>query len=665
MDDHTRAFIEKSTLLFIASRNAEGAMDVSPRGGQPSVVRLRDDGALLLPDYVGNRRLDTIGNVLSNPDVALVLLNRRSEDYLRIAARASVSRSEEDIAAFPADENRPLSVIVLTPARMEFVPSKAFARSGFWIDPADRKPPLDVLDIYARDGRWQAEGGRKPVLYDAAAESRLAEAGLRDFYGTPSPLVQTKVYNTAGPGFMGFIDDARFIVFAHESDMGEILMDLVGGSPLRLDPDTNTQSLLLDVSHEGSVASATPHSATFALLAAEPGRSDNIRLNGAYREVSTQPDGQRRLSVHPEEIYFHCSAAFARSRIWTDSRPVAWSGRRSFSCVARKRESPDVVSFVLKPRDNAPIGSIAPGQYVSVSLPKDEYQPQRRRCYSVSGTPDAQSLRISVRRIGGGGVSDLLHDTVAVGDEVFLGAAGGQFVLESAPLRPVVLVSAGVGITPLLPMAEHLAREDAGRDVWFVHAARSARHHLFGEEALQIAGQASSNIRLLTAYSQPEDGDTCHHKGRLDAHTIAAHVPIADADFYICGPDAFMSSLRQGLIDLGAAPESIRIEAFEPKSGGLAGALSGGTASHAPCTVEFARSDKRVTWKPESGSLLDLALMNDIDVQYSCRNGECQSCVQRVVSGSADYPAGEEPLLARGQVLLCQAIPRGDLVIDC
>ncbi len=664
MDDHTRSFIEKSTLLFIASRNAKGAMDVSPRGGQPSVVRLGADGSLLLPDYVGNRRLDTIGNVLSNPDVALVLLNRRSEDYLRISARATVSQKAEDIAAFPADENRPLSVMVLTPVRMEFVRSKAFRESGFWIDPADRKPPLDVLDIYARDGRWQAEGGRKPVLYDAASESRLAEAGLRDSYGTPSPLVQNKVYNTAGPGFMTFIDEARFIVFAHESDTGEILLDLVGGSPLRLDPDTNRQSLLLDLSHEGSAASATPHSAEFALLAAEPGRSDNIRLNGAYREVSSQPDGQRRLSVHPEEIYFHCSAAFARSRIWTDSRPIAWSGRRSFTCAARRQESPDVVSFVLKPRDNAPVGDAEPGQYVTVSLPLDDRPMQRRRCYSISGIPGKYSLRISVRRLGTDGVSALLHDKIEIGDEVLLGAPAGQFVLDSTPPRPVVLVSAGVGITPLLPMAELLAREDAGRDVWFIHAARSARYHLFEEEALRIAG-ANPAIRLFTAYSQPEDGDTCHHRGRLDARTIAAHVPVADADFYICGPDGFMSSLSQGLIELGAVAASIKTEAFEQRSGGLAGALSETLADQAPRTVEFARSGKRVTWKPESGSLLDLALATNIDVQYSCRNGECQSCAQRLVSGQANYPNGEEPLLARGQVLLCQAIPHGDIVLDC
>ncbi|HWK63397.1 MAG TPA: FAD-binding oxidoreductase [Rhizobiaceae bacterium] len=661
MDDRIRTFIEKSTLLFIASRNARGAMDVSPRGGQPSVLRLRDDGALLLPDYVGNKRLDTISNVLSNPRVALVLLNRRCDEYLRISAVATVSRSEDDIAAFPADENRPLSVIVLAPTRMEFVSSKAFDESCFWVDPADRKPTLDVLDIYARDIQWQSEGGRQPVLIDASAEARLAEAGLREFYGTPSPLVQKKAYDTAGPGFMGFIDDARFIVFAHESKSGELLIDLVGGSPLRRDTDTNAQSMLIDLEHEGSAVAGTPHSAEFAILAVEPGRCDNIRLNGTYREVAVTPEGRRRLSLQPEEIYFHCSAALTRSRIWMDTRPVAWSGRRSFTCVARRQESPDVFSFVFKPRDRAPVGDAAPGQFVTISLPNDDQA--RRRCYSISAVPDAHSLRISVRRVGDGGVSALLHDKVRVGDEVLIGPPGGHFVLDSAPLRPVVLVSAGVGITPLLSMAEHLAREEPGREIWFIHAARNARYHLFEAEARRFA-EANPGIRLFTAYSRPEPGDICHHKGRLDAAVLARHVPVSKADFYICGPDAFMSSLSRGLIEFGAAADSIRIEAFEQKGvGGFA--LSEALAGRPPCTVTFARSDKQATWKPDCGSLLDLALSNGVEVQYSCRSGECQSCTQKVVSGGAIYPSGEEPLIARGQVLLCQAIPRGDIVLDC
>lgn len=664
MDDAARSFIEKSTLLFIASRNAEGGMDVSPRGGQPCVVRLREDGSLLLPDYVGNRRLDTIGNILSNPDVALTLLNRGADTYLRVAARASVSQDEDDIAAFPADENRPLSVMVLTPTKMEFVESEAFRNSGFWIDPSERKPPLDVLDIYAKDIEWQAANGRKPVLRDATSENRLSKEGLRDFYGTPSPLVQNKVYDVAGPGFMGFIDKARFIVFAHEADTGEILIGLAGGEPLVLDPDTNRQSFLLNVEHDASGDGRTAQSAEYALLATEPGRCDNIRLNGVYREVGPGPDGQRRLSLRPEEIYFHCSAAFTRSRVWAEPRPTAWTGRRAFVCVERRQESPDVVSFVFRPRDRAPVGEAAPGQYVTVSLPNDVQPVARRRCYSISGVPDRHSLRISVRRVGNDGISALLHDAIGVGDDVLLGPPGGQFVFDSPPRRPVALISGGVGITPLLPMAEHLARQEPGRDVWFIHSARDARHHLFADEALRIRGENPA-FRLLTVYSRPQAGDTCDHEGRVDAGIIAKHVPVADVDFYICGPDEFMSSLKRGLIELGAAPDAVKMEAFEAKGGGSLNGLPAGFSDAEPRSVEFARSGKRGTWTPASGTLLDLALASGVDVQYSCRNGECQSCTQRIVSGAVAYIDGEEPMVARGQVLLCQALPRGDIVLDC
>ncbi|MEO3388038.1 pyridoxamine 5'-phosphate oxidase family protein [Mesorhizobium sp. CAU 1741] len=654
MDDCTRRFIERSTLLFIASRDADGAMDVSPRGGQPCVVRLRGDGCLLLPDYIGNRRLDTLSNVLSNPDVALVLLNRGCEDYLRVAARAAISRHDDDIGAFPADENPPLSVLVLTPTRMEFVQSEAFRRSGFWIDPADRKPPLDALGIYASDGKWQVDGGRQPVLRDVASEDRLAETGLRDVYGTPSALVQNKAFSAAGPGFMDFIDEARFIVLARQDQHGGLSINLVGGSTLRPQHDDDSEIFVLDLDED----SRTGEAKDCALLAVEPGRCDNLRLNGVCREG----DGPRRVVIQTDEVFLHCSAAFARSRIWNDTPPTAWTGLRRFVCTGRSQESPDVVSFVFSPRDRAPVGGVLPGQYVTVSLPGVGGRPASRRCYSVSGTPGARALRITVRRIDSDGMSARLHRDIDIGSEVLLGPPAGRFVLDAGSRRPVVLVSAGVGVTPLLPMLEQLSAESDGRPVWFVHAARSGGHHLFRQE-VQRAAQANPAIRLLTAYSQPGPCDDCDHRGRLDASVLAAHLPVDGCDFYLCGPAGFMTSVRQGLVDLGAAPECIRTEAFEARDGGTFAGLITGAAE--PCGVTFARSDRTATWTPESGSLLDLALANGVDVQYSCRNGECQSCTQRIVSGKAAYPAGEEPLLARGQVLLCQAIPRGDVVLDC
>ncbi|WP_312796916.1 FAD-binding oxidoreductase [Tianweitania sp.] len=665
MDDRARQFIAHSTLLFIASRNAAGAMDVSPRGGQPNVVSLREDGAILLPDYLGNRRLDTIGNVLANPDVALLFLNRRCNDYLRVAARAEILQAPDDLALFPADENPPLSVMVLTPTSWKWVHSDVFGDAGFWIDPALRKPPLDLGGVYGQEGQWQAAGGRVFVRRDAAGETELERSGIREHYGTPSTLVQQKVYRAAGPGFMPFIDQAPFIVLAREDHNGAITVELAGGRPLRRDPATNQDAFLLEIRPAEAGDAAWTHSGECALLAAEPGRCENIRLNGTYRAVAGDAETTPQISVLPEEIYFHCSAAFSRSRIWTDARPSAWTGLRAFRCVGRKQENADVVSFLFEPEDQAPVGPIAPGQYVTLALPGDDVQPPRRRCYSVSATPTPRTLRLSVRRIGAGGVSDLLHHTIQPSSEVLLGAPGGQFILNSQAARPVVLVGAGVGITPLLPMAQALAAAPDGREVWFVHAARSSKHHLFADEVVRVVEQAGESFKLFTVYSQPDDGDAFHHHGRLDAATLATLVPVTEADFYICGPDAFMDALRDGLVELGADPANIRMEAFEAKAIGLAGLLASQQSAVTPCQVQFARSGKTATWDPHKGSLLDLALAEDVEIQYSCRSGECQSCVQKIVSGITDYPAGNEPLLAYGQVLLCQAVPRGDLVLDC
>jgi ferredoxin-NADP reductase len=245
-----------------------------------------------------------------------------------------------------------------------------------------------------------------------------------------------------------------------------------------------------------------------------------------------------------------------------------------------------------------------------------------------------------------------------------VGVPAGRFVLASPPGRPVVLVSAGVGITPLLPMLEELAREDAGREVWFIHGARDGVHHLFKDEVFRIAETATSDtIHLISSYSRPRPGDECDLIGRIDAAAIASLLPVGEADFYICGPDAFMTSLREGLAARGAAPENIRFEAFETASGSSLD-LSGSEAL-SDCTVTFAESGKAATWTPSHGSLLDLALGSGIDVPYSCRLGDCQSCVQRIESGAVFYPAGEEPVLADGQILLCQAVPVGDVVIEC
>ncbi|TKB18649.1 MAG: 2Fe-2S iron-sulfur cluster binding domain-containing protein [Mesorhizobium sp.] len=653
MDAATRLFIENSTLLFIASRNAEGAMDVSPRGGQPTVLKLNEAGTLLLPDYSGNRRLDTVGNILANPRVALIILNRGSDCFLRVMADAEVSFLAEDLSRFPADENQPVSVLAFTPRTLEFVTSRAFERADFWIDPSRRRPPLDLGAVINEDKAARAAEGYLPIPRNAAEEGDLIASGVREVYGPLMEGVDQKVSGIAGPGALRFMEEAIFTVLAHENAEGEIELDVAAEAPLSVIQFDNRYAYRLRLPGE----TAAHDEGECALLTIVPGQNELLRVNGRFER---EPGA---VKIAPHEVFFHCSAALSRSRIWQQDRRSFWSGKRRFTCTERHRESPEVTSFVLKPCDKAPIGPVLPGQYITVSLP-DETGVYRQRSYSVSRRADGQSLRISVRRTGAGRVSDLMHDAIEPGMELLIGVPAGRFVLSSPPERPIVLASAGVGITPLLPMLDELAREDSGREVLFIHAARDGTHHLFEDEARSITARAANGgIRLFTCYSRPRESDRCDLIGRLDADTLARLLPMADADFYLCGPDTFMTSLRDGLVVRGALPDSIRFEAFETSSG-FSFDLSG---KNVVCNsnVTFAKSGKSAVWSPGEGSLLDLALRNDVNVAYSCRQGDCQSCVQKVVSGVVDYPGGEEPLLSFGQTLLCLAVPRGDLVLDC
>ncbi|MBB6014734.1 ferredoxin-NADP reductase [Aquamicrobium lusatiense] len=658
MDSEIKDFIAASTLLFIASRNEQGALDVSPRGGQPSVLSVTEGGELLLPDYRGNRRLDTISNLLSNPEIALIIVNRGTERFLRIHGKGRVSFEEEHLAAFPSDESLPISVLVLTPEHCEFVTSSAFENGGLWPERRRRQAPLDLSAIVRSDKAAQARAGFRPVPRNPDEELLLAEHGIRDIYGMSSEGVQTKVGEIAGPGALEFMGEARFIVFAHEDAQGRMRIDLTGEAPLEVLPFHNRQAYRLHLPPETETVS----DGKSALLSIAAGRSEILRVNG---NVENEEDlSAHAVRIFPEEVFFHCPAALNRSRIWQDDRRVFWVGRRRFFCAERRQENPDVVSFVLRPVDRAPVGPFQPGQYVTVSLPHDPEPVPRQRCYSVSGRPDDNSLRISVRRIAGGGVSQLLHDTVQEGTEVLLGIPAGRFTFESVPGRRVALISAGVGITPLLPMLERLAGEESEREIWFLHAARDAKHHLFREEVCALAALAGQrSIRLFTAYSQANEGDICDHHGRIDGQLLATLVPVAETDFYICGPDTFMHELCEQLVGLGAVPDALRWEKFET-SAGAGFDLSGYSAAEG-CEVTFARSGKSVKWTPADQSLLDLALAQKVKVSYSCRVGDCQSCLQRVIEGAVDYPMGDMPVLAQGQVLLCQAIPRGKLVIDC
>ncbi len=175
------------------------------------------------------------------------------------------------------------------------------------------------------------------------------------------------------------------------------------------------------------------------------------------------------------------------------------------------------MSFVLEPDDDAPVGPVLPGQYVTVALPGQAAQ----RCYSVSGRGE-RTLRITVRRLGRGGLSDDLHDRLHVNDALSVAAPAGRFVPGPSAERPVVLIGAGVGVTPLLPMLRAFAAE--GRETWYLTGFRDGAHHLFRTEAEQLA--ANPSVHLRSAYSRPRANDTPHRAGRIDASWVAGLLPV-------------------------------------------------------------------------------------------------------------------------------------------
>jgi ferredoxin-NADP reductase/MOSC domain-containing protein YiiM/ferredoxin len=350
----------------------------------------------------------------------------------------------------------------------------------------------------------------------------------------------------------------------------------------------------------------------------------------------------------------------------------AWTGFRPLRVAEIRRESSTITSFLLVPtEDAAPTPVAAPGQYLTVRVRPDA-DVQLTRSYSLSDVPDERGYRISVKREGAG--SRYLHDHVQVGDLLDVAAPRGNFVLRTGT-RPVVLISAGVGATPVLAMLHALAREHSTRPVWWLHGARNHDEHAFGAEVDELLA-ALPGSRRLVAYSRPADVETpaLDHdlSGRLELTVMEqAGVP-KDAEYYLCGPDGFMRAIAAALAARGVAPERIATEVFGAVASYSSGIVKGADrAPHAPDgplgsgpIVTFSRSNLAVPWDDRYPSLLDLAEACDVPVGFGCRNGTCHNCESSLLAGEVTYDT--EPLEPPpdGRVLVCSSRPSSEVTLD-
>ncbi|HUE32259.1 MAG TPA: MOSC and FAD-binding oxidoreductase domain-containing protein [Mycobacterium sp.] len=339
-----------------------------------------------------------------------------------------------------------------------------------------------------------------------------------------------------------------------------------------------------------------------------------------------------------------------------------WNGFRPLRVSAIARESPRVMSIRLQADDRGSLPPPLPGQYLTVRIP-GAAEPTPMRSYSLSGDPAAGEYRISVKREDHGLVSRWLHTHIEPGSVVEAAPPRGDFYLTDGS-NPVVLISAGIGITPVLAMLHTLSAARSTRDIWWLHTTRDRETQAFAAEVTTLI-ESLPHARQLLFYTRTQ--------GRLGQPTIAALGLPPDAAAYLCGPTQFMSDMRDALTAAGIDPARIHSELFGALPPINPGIVDGAPRRppHPPTgppgtgpPITFARSGLTVNWSADYGNILDLAEACDVPTRFSCRSGVCHLCETGVVDGATTYVQSPLEPPGQGRVLICSAAPESDLVLD-
>ncbi len=392
---------------------------------------------------------------------------------------------------------------------------------------------------------------------------------------------------------------------------------------------------------------------------------------------------------------------------------------RHFKVIDKVQESSVITSFYFKPDDQDPLWSAVPGQYLTLQVPVADgsvlktyslsHDVSRTDCYRI--TVKRESAPLNQTDIPNGVGSCWLHDQVEVGDSIEIAEPRGSFVLNETRKRPVVLLSGGVGQTPLLAMLHNLV--NTPRDVLYLHACEDGDVHAMQSEVSELAEKGQGRIRSHVVYRQPTEKDkqskTFDDEGLIDKALLKSLLPIDDCDVYLCGPTPFMEAMYLLLVDLGVPKKSIAYEFFgtgspleslvsdpeKPITSSTAGSKapqsianlkfitnpdawaiseqdnanivhmnSQSNSADVGGVVHFSRSGLTRNWSRDNKSLLELAEKNGLTPEFSCRSGICNSCKHSLLKGEVEY--FEEPLdpPEKNEVLLCSSRPLGDVEID-
>jgi nitric oxide dioxygenase len=297
-------------------------------------------------------------------------------------------------------------------------------------------------------------------------------------------------------------------------------------------------------------------------------------LLGAIKDVLGEAATEEVLAAWGEAYWFLADLLMAReAHIYSRmaAAPGGWNGWREFTVESTRPESEVVRSFILVPADGGAVMRHRPGQYLTFALDVPGAGHIKRN-YSISSAPEDRSYRVSVKREARPGVppgiaSNWLHDQAVPGTRLQVAPPAGEFFLDEKDDSPVVLLSGGVGLTPMVSILEHIVRSGTGRPTWYIHGAENRRVHAMGEHVRELASKAL-NVIVRTFYNVPESGDEAgrHYdeRGLIRSDWLASNTPIQDAVYYLCGPRPFLRAMVGGLARKGVSLSNIRYEFFGP-----------------------------------------------------------------------------------------------------
>jgi len=498
LPDQHREFYAQLPFLVVAARDGLGAPWATLLAGEPGFAHSENPNELTISAALAVD--DPLhGALYAGSDVGVLGIESHTRRRNRVNGRVS----EEDAAGFRLRVEQAFGNC----------PKYITERVARYANPSPRKP------------RWQKSTSlsREAQRWIATADTFFIATGYRG-EGESEAHGMDASHRGGPPGFVRVLDEGRleFDDYAgnnHYNTLGNLEMDARAG-----------------------------------LLFVDFDRGGLLHLRG---RTEVHWEGARRT------IRFELDEALERCHVL----PLRWTNpqasRRKLRVAEIHRESAEVRSFVFHAAGEPALESFVAGQYLPLFLSIPGQEDPVERTYSLSNSPGDPHYRISVKREEQGLVSQYLHDEVRVGDTVLAGAPAGTFVPEADSTRPAILVSAGVGLTPMVAMLHALAGSDT--PVFFVHSARDGEHHSLREE-VQALVDAHENASLHVAYSRPGECDVegrdHHSAGRIESDLFEKLLPGLDADFYLCGPAAFLADLQQGLRGVGVPIDQIHAESF-------------------------------------------------------------------------------------------------------